>query len=164
MEVFEQIYIEYSERIYHFLYKLCRNESEAEELTQETFFRAFRSFDKFRGDSSIFTWLAAIAKNTYYHYNKKHHQTLDSIDLESVVDAYCAQEDLVEEVVMRNEVLGRVRELLHELPNKYRDVVMLRIYADMSFKQVAETLHITENSAKVIYYRAKNMLKERINP
>ncbi|MGN1085328.1 MAG: RNA polymerase sigma factor, partial [Lachnospiraceae bacterium] len=66
MESFEIIYERYQPRIYSFLFKLCKNEQLAEELTQETFYRAFVSFGKYKGNSSMFTWLAAIAKYTYF--------------------------------------------------------------------------------------------------
>lgn len=162
MELFEEIYTEYSERIYRFLYRLCGSDENAEELTQETFYRAFKSFRKFRGDSCVFTWLASIAKFTYFNQIKKQKQTVDAIDLDSAVEMYCAESSQVENSVYRDEVQQTMRRMLHELPEKYRDVVMLRIYADMSFAQVAQALDITENSAKVIFYRAKKTLKERM--
>ncbi|MGN1451811.1 MAG: RNA polymerase sigma factor [Eubacteriales bacterium] len=162
MEVFEQIYRENSAPVYSFLYKLCGDKSEAEELTQETFFRALKSFDKFRGDSTVFTWLIAIAKRTYYAYLKNKKRGLDQIDITEIVDTYCEGGESMEDKVMRDLVTQRVRELTKKLPEKYRDVVMLRIYADMTFAEIGQTIGITENSAKVIYYRAKNMLKEKL--
>ena len=158
---FEKIYLEYSQQIYSFLYKLSGSEDVAEELTQETFCRAFRGFDRFRGDSSVFTWLAAIAKRTYFQYIKKTRQNLEAIDISLVVEGYY-QSPAVEDTVIMRDIRDGVEKLLYEIPQKYRDVVLLRVYADMSFADVAETLGITENSAKVIYYRAKKMLKERV--
>jgi len=79
-----------------------------------------------------------------------------------VVETYCEAEETMEDGVMRRMVTEKVRELLWELPDKYRDVVMLRVYAELSFAQIGSTMGITENSAKVIYFRAKNMLKERL--
>ncbi len=164
MESFEIIYERYQPRIYSFLFKLCKNEQLAEELTQETFYRAFVSFGKYKGNSSMFTWLAAIAKYTYFGYLKKEKQSRNMIVLEDVVDFYMAQEhqDSAEDKLLRKEVTERVREVLQELPQKNLEVVALRIYAEMSFKQVAETMEISESSAKVLYFRAKTMLKERL--
>ncbi|MGN1084653.1 MAG: RNA polymerase sigma factor, partial [Lachnospiraceae bacterium] len=86
------------------------------------------------------------------------------IVLEDVVDFYMAQEhqDSAEDKLLRKEVTERVREVLQELPQKNLEVVALRIYAEMSFKQVAETMEISESSAKVLYFRTKTMLKERL--
>ena len=71
MSDFEQIYTAYFDRVFAFLMRIVRNRETAEELTQETFFQAFRSFRNFRGDSELFTWLASIAKYTFFSYVRK---------------------------------------------------------------------------------------------
>lgn len=164
MKDFEEIYVQYQSKIYSFLYKLCGDVQLSEELTQETFYQAFVSFDKYKGNSSMFTWLAAIAKYTYFGYLKKERQTRDAIRLEDVVDFYMASEyrNSAEDKLLRREVTEKVREVLKELPQRNLEVVALRIYAEMSFKQVAESMGISESSAKVLYFRTKNMLKERL--
>ena len=164
MNDFEEIYVQYQGKIYSFLHKLSGDVQLAEELTQETFYRAFVSFGKYKGNSSMFTWLAAIAKYTYFGYLKKERQSRESIQLDDVVDFYISQEyqNSAEDAVLRKEITGKVREVLLELPQKNLEVVALRIYAEMSFKQVAEAMGISEGSAKVLYFRAKNMLKERL--
>ncbi len=161
-EAFEAIYKENYSRVYAFLFRLCANEDLAEELTQETFFRAFRKFQTYRGDSALFTWLASIAKFTLYEYIRKNRLGLDALSLDTVVDTYCQAEATLEERAINAAVHAGVRELLHTLPQKYRDVIILRIYADLPFRQVAEAMHISENSAKVLYYRAKMKLKEKL--
>lgn len=164
MDDFEEIYVRYQPKIYNFLYKLSGDVQIAEELTQETFYRGFVSFGKYKGNSSLFTWLAAIAKYTYFGYLKKERQSRDAIQLDDVVDFYISQEhgNSAEDIVLRKEITEQVREVLRELPQKNLEVVALRIYAEMSFKQVAETMGISESSAKVLYFRAKNMLKGRL--
>ena len=164
MEDFEEIYVRYQMKIYSFLYRLSGDAQLSEELTQETFYRAFVSFGKYKGNSSMFTWLAAIAKYTYFGYLKKERQSRESIQLDDVVDFYISQEyrNSAEDAVLRKEITEKVREVLLELPQKNLEVVALRIYAEMSFKQVAEAMGISEGSAKVLYFRAKNMLKERL--
>ena len=164
MNDFEEIYVRYQTKIYSFLYRLCGDAQLAEELTQETFYRAFVSFQKYKGKSSMFTWLAALAKYTYFGYLKKEKQTREVIQLEDVVSLLVEQagDESAESLVLRKEIAQKVREVLLELPQKNLEVVALRIYGEMSFKQVAETMGISESSAKVLYFRAKNMLKERL--
>lgn len=161
-QAFETIYQENYHRVHAFLYRLSRDEDLSEELTQETFFRAFRKFRDYRGESAIFTWLASIAKFTYYEYLRKHKLSLDTISLESVVETYCQAEGNLEEQILSQAVYAGVRELLHTLPQNYRDVIILRIYAELSFRQTADAMGISENSAKVLYYRAKMKLKEKL--
>ncbi len=159
MDSFETIYKDHFARVYAFLYRLCKNESTAEELTQETFLQAFASFHRFRGDSELFTWLASIAKHVFYTYLRKNRLQLTAINIDLVTDVICT-EDGPEEIAERHAVGESVRKLLSDIPDKYRDVVMLRLYADLPFSQVAAALKISENSAKVIYHRAKKMLYE----
>jgi len=163
METFETIYEQNFSRVYAFLFRLCRNENLAEELTQETFFQAFRSFYRFRGESELFTWLASIAKHTFFAYLRKNRRQLECINLELVTDALCEDEENgPEETVQKKMTAETVRSLIRNIPEKYRDVVMLRLYAELPFSQVAAALKISENSAKVIFHRAKKMLTEEL--
>ena len=163
MDSFEAIYEENFPRVYAFLYRLCKNESTAEELTQETFLQAFTSFYRFRGDSELFTWLASIAKHVFFTYLRKNRLQLEAINLDLVADVMCTEDGSdPEEITERHAVQDSVRRLLYKIPEKYRDVVMLRLYADLPFSQVAAALKISENSAKVIFHRAKKMLLEEL--
>ncbi|HHU06184.1 MAG TPA: sigma-70 family RNA polymerase sigma factor [Clostridiales bacterium] len=163
LKQFEQLYREYYPRIFSFIYKLCRDFSLTEELTQETFLQAFKGFHKFRGNCEVFTWLAAIAKHTFYKYLRKHKLGLDAISLDYLAETYCINTlGDPENELKRKMVAEAVRRIINGIPEKYRDVVMLRIYGEMSFNQVAQALNISENSAKVIFFRAKKMLMEEI--
>ncbi len=160
---FEALYREYFPRIYAFLYKLTENRDLAEELTQETFYQAFVAFYRFRGDSDVFTWLASIAKHTYYRWLRKNKRQIDTVNPEALIESY--SESVSEhpaDTVERHLLAERVRHALSALPKKYRDVTILRVYADMSYTQIGDALGISENSARVIYFRAKKMMMEAI--
>lgn len=158
MKSFETLYKEYYERVYYFLFRLCADRSLAEDLTQETFLQAYTSFHKFRGECEVFTWLASIGKHTYFRYLKKNKLHLDSANLDLVVNTYCTGCVDPEEHMQKKDVEEAVRAMVEGIPKKYRDVVLLRIYAELSFSQIALILNINENSAKVIYFRAKKLL------
>ena len=160
MKMFETLYREYYQKVYAFLYRLCADPDLAEDLTQETFLQAYKSFHKFRGDCEVFTWLAAIGKHTYFKYLKKKKLHLDAANLELVAQSYLQNEDSPEEHIDRKDVEKAVRKVVENIPKKYRDVVLLRIYAELPFSQIAQSLKISESSAKVIYFRAKKMLME----
>ncbi|MBQ8012635.1 MAG: sigma-70 family RNA polymerase sigma factor [Oscillospiraceae bacterium] len=160
---FEALYKEYFSRTYAFLYKLTEQRDLAEELTQETFYQAFVSFHRFRGDSDVFTWLASIAKHTYYRYLRKNKHLIDSISTDLIADLYYHDDgEQLEDTVERQLLLDSTRKAMQSLPDKYRDVMVLRIYADMSYAEIGKSLHISENSARVIYHRAKKMILEAI--
>lgn len=163
-DVYGKVYKENYKRVFSFLYRLCRDYHTAEELTQETFFQAFRSFGSFKGKSDIFTWLAAIAKHCYFKYLRKNRHGPESTDLDRIADMYFdtteREEQNPEGLYLRAELKSAARRVIKKLPAKYRDVVVLRVYAELTFAQTADALGISENSAKVIYFRAKKMLKE----
>ncbi len=161
MESFEKIYRDNAPRVHAFLFALCGDTLLSEELTQETFFQAFSSFHRFQGQSELFTWLAAIAKHTYYKHLRKNKQGLDAINLDLVTDAFCRTSHCnPEDAIIKRVIVDSVKRVIRKLPEKYRDVVILRIYAEMPFAQIGKALEISENSAKVIYFRAKKMLTE----
>ena len=160
---FEALYQEYFPRIYAFLYKLTENRDLAEELTQETFYQAFVSFYRFRGDSDVFTWLASIGKHTYYRYLRKNRHHIESLSAEQLIELYGeGSTEHLADTVERQLLMESTRRALLALPKKYQDVTILRVYADMSYAQIGDALHISENSARVIYFRAKKMMMEAI--
>lgn len=158
MQSFEDVYRIYFRRIYSFLYKLTSDHDISEEMAQETFYRAFLCFHKYDGSCEMFTWLAAIAKNVFFKYLRK--QKLTSLNIALLVEPQSSDEINPEEILEQKFVASYVQECVSRLPQKYRDVVFLRIYAELPFSQIADSLGITENSAKVVYYRAKNLLRK----
>ena len=162
LKIFESLYREYYQKVYAFLYRLSADPDLAEDLTQETFLQAYKSFHKFRGDCEVFTWLAAIGKHVYFKYLKKRKLHLDAANLELVAKSYMEGDVSPEEHIHKKDVEKAVRKVVDSIPPKYRDVVLLRIYAELPFSQIAQILKITESSAKVIYFRAKKMLMEEL--
>lgn len=158
---FEEIYNEYFARIYFFLHKLCHDDDLCEEMTQETFYQALISFHRFDGSCELFTWLAAIAKNTYFRYLRKNRVKFIDIDI-LVNERDDDERTSPERIVSKQITIQNVREALKGLPQKYYDVVVLRIYGEIPYSQIAVILKISETSAKVIFHRAKILLKERL--
>lgn len=157
---FEMLYRAYYDRVYAFLHRLCGDRALAEDLAQETFLQAYMSFHRFRGECEVFTWLASIGKHVYFKYLKRNKLHLDSANLDLVVNTYYTQNADPEEYFHKKYVEKAVRAMVKEIPKKYRDVVLLRIYAELPFSQIALALKISENSAKVIFFRAKKKMME----
>lgn len=155
---FEAIYTRYFDGIYRFLSKLCDNPDLCEEMTQETFYQAYLSLHRYNGKCELFTWLAAIAKNTYFKYLRRNKITHLDLELAVLPDEQSSPEYILEKRLRSDQI----REAVRKLPAKYRDVVILRIYAERPYAEVARLLGITENSAKVIFHRAKEILRKEI--
>ncbi|MBQ4529891.1 MAG: sigma-70 family RNA polymerase sigma factor [Lachnospiraceae bacterium] len=153
-------YEEYYQTVYKFLMGLTAGNHElAEELTQETFYRATKNIGKFRGDSKMSTWLCQIAKYAFYQYiDKKNRQK--EVPLETVVDI--ALEEEVEKSYIQNETKLSLYKKIQELESPMKDVVMLRLTGDLSFREIGDILGKSENWARVTFYRGKQILGRRL--
>lgn len=160
-EEFERIYADYHKQIYAFLYKLSHDSYVSEELTQETFYQAYKSFHRYNGQCAMFTWLAAIAKNQFFKYLRKTKTESLLIDLfVSDLEAPITEDPGYN--IMREVEMSRVKEAISSIPEKYSEVLILRIYGELSYEEIARKLGISVNSAKVIFFRAKNYMKEKL--
>lgn len=158
MAEFESIYSEYFRDVYLFVLSLSRNEKVAEEITQETFFKALKSIDKFNGNCKINVWLCQIAKNTYFTYLDKQ-KRYDADDIGGKTS-----ENSIEAMILSKEETFRIHEVLHCLVEPYKEVFTLRVFGELSFKQISQLFEKTESWARVTFHRAKqkiqSMLKE----
>lgn len=154
MQDFDEIYEQHYMRIYKYLMSLCQNPSMAEEITQETFFRAYKGIDGFRGDCRISSWLCQIAKNTYYSRRKRERSQFGEIPAEAV-------EDVEAHFLMKEAAYGAHRAL-HGLREPYKEVFWLKTFGELSFRQIGELFGRSENWSRVTYYRAKIMIREEL--
>lgn len=150
----EQLYQENAKIVYHYLLSLCHDSSLAEDLTQETFLRAYQSLERYDGNCKISTWLCQIAKHLYYQYLSKHkREVVTCPDEETVADTPPPEET----VLYRLELMDVLKEM-QKLPGQMREVIYLRVAADLSFREIGEILGRSENWARVNFYRGKEML------
>ena len=163
MQDFEHLYSAYKKDIYNFILRISGYEyAIAEELTQETFYRAFMSFSKFQGRCQIKTWLCQIAKNVYYQYlrkNKKDSLVFKSA-IEQVPDKYTST--IPEHEIEKAELIRKALSIINDFDNRTRDVVLYRLYSDLSYAQISLLMGISEGSAKVVFFRGKALLQARL--
>ena len=156
MQDMEQIYEQYFETVNKYLFCLTRNNDIAEELTQETFYKAVKKIDTYKGECKISVWLCQIAKNSWYDYCKKNKKV---IRLEEELLEIQSDETTEEKVISNDEKISLYRKL-QKLDEKTREVIYLRITGELSFKEIGMILNQTENWTRVTFYRGKNQLKE----
>ena len=149
---FEKTYQEYQQMIHAFLLRLCGNAHLAEELTQETFYQAFKHWGKFRGQSSISTWLCKIAKNQLYNAVRRK----ELLPLEEAV--HHTGTDVADALADSDRVMAAHR-LVHRLPEPMREVFTLRTFGDLSHQQIGSLFGKSDSWARVTYYRARQMLQ-----
>lgn len=160
MTEFEKIYRTYFNDVFLYIRRLSNNEDIAAEITSETFYKAMRSINSFRGDCDIRVWLCQIAKNCYYTYLKKAGQvgSIEDIDFLNI----SAQDETVEERLSRQDKAMQIQKILHDVPDPYKEVFMWRVFAELNYKQIGQLFGKSENWACVTYHRARKMIKERL--
>ena len=141
----ESLYSSYSRKVYYYLLSLSGNPELSEDLMQETFLKAAMKIDTFRQESSLSTWLCSIAKNLYLDTLRKQKSSVSAEDYLLVANE--PKRDL------------RIFSCLHELPEPFREIVYLRTFCSMSFREIGEILGKTDTWSRVMYYRGKEKLK-----
>lgn len=153
---FEEIYNLYFKDVYRYVFSICKNANIAEEVTQETFFKALKSINSFNGSCKISVWLCQIARNTYYTLYQKEKK------LVSLPDENTMAFDDVESKFFDKDTANRLHVLLHNLKEPYKEVFTLRVFGDLSFSKIGELFGKSDSWARVVFYRAKTQLKEDI--
>ena len=156
MAEFEQIYEANQGFIYKFLLNYCRDASLAEELTQETFFKAYMNFQALKDRDKAPAWLCQIARNTYFawYHQQKRIQPLD----ETIV---LAQADL-EEMAISKDLSHAAMRCLQELDQPYKEVLMLAVFGGVSLKEISRLFGKSESWARVTFYRAKQKILDNM--
>ena len=154
----EGIYQEHAQFIYRYLYSLCHQRELAEELTQETFYRAVYSLERYDGTCKVSVWLCQIARHIWYQYVEKNKKYPTSeLPIEFPDCALSPEEQLVQA-----DVHERLYRQIFSLKSPMKEVVFLRISEELSFADIGTILDKNENWARVTFYRAKKKLMEGI--
>lgn len=153
MKQIENLYVKYKLDIYRYLLSITHNPSLSEDLLSETFVRAIYSIGKFKGDSSVKTWLFSIARHVWLQYLRKNRPASEYSDL---LELYMADSTL--EIIFTKQLKSRIAELLETKDQKTRSIIGMRING-ISYSEISEKLSISENAARVIDFRTKNWLK-----
>ena len=180
MNEFEKIYRAYFNDVFLFIKYLSKDDDLAQDITSETFFKAMKSLDTFRGDCHIRVWLCQIAKNCYFSYLKTQNKFLSQKEADDFLSIYqgeyqgdyetrrtsascCqAQNSTPEEKLIQKEQSAKIHMLVHKLPEPYKEVFMLRVFGELSFKQIGEIFKKTSNWACVTYHRARTKIQEQM--
>ena len=158
MQNIEEIYKQYSNTVYKYLFCLTDKEDIAEELTQETFAIAVKEIKKFKGECKVSVWLCQIAKHLWYKEVKKS-KTHKDIPIENITEDLEVIET-TEDIVCKKEEKLKLFKDMQKLDNLSREVVYLRTIGNLNFVEIGEILGKTANWARVTFYRAKQKIRE----
>ena len=171
---FDALVVLYQKKIFNAIYRFIGDYEEATDLTQETFISAFKHYDRFRGDSKVFTWLYQIARNLCINRVRQRERQrslrIESLDqprdldddgmTREIADSSQAPHILLE----KKELQQRLRAAVEALPPDYREVVLLREYHNLSYNEIVEATGLTLENVKTRLSRARAMLRRKLEP
>lgn len=158
-EITDEVLLAEYEAVYRYALSLCQNETEAQDLTQETFIKAMQASGAFEGKSSLYTWLCTITKNLWINKCKKANrevlQDYAEMDTPSIGKPF-------EQMLTEQSFSKQVHFVLHTMEEPYKEVFSLRVFGELPFADIAELFSKTESWARVTYHRAKKMITEQL--
>ena len=158
MQSFDEMFALYFGRVYRFALSLTRSTALAEDITQQTFFKALKKIESFEGRSDPGTWLCSIAKNEYFSLRKRGREQAEPPDSTLFMGRAADAAEHAE----NEATLMQIHRHLHELEEPYREVFMLRVFGELKYAQIGSLFGKKDSWARVIYYRAKLKLQEKI--
>ncbi len=160
----------YHRQIIHFLFRMVRNESVAEELAQEVFLRVYRSRESYRAEAKFSTWLYRIATNLAVNHARdtKSERTAQTLELDKPDEESGSRPEVadseanVEQRMLREERMAAIRAEIAALPERQRLAVLMHKYQEMDYRQIGEVLKLSESATKSLLFRAYQTLRERL--
>lgn len=154
MPPFEALYEAYFDEVYRYAFSLCGHKETAEDVTAETFLKAMQHMETFRGDCDFKVWLFSIAKNTFYSYCRAQKRFADAPPDEDLPAG-----ENTEDTVIAAARAAEILKALRTLPEPYREVFSMRVFGELSFRQIGTLFGKTEHWACVTFHRARQKLK-----
>lgn len=150
---FDEIYRLYAADLYRFIYKLSMNEALSMDILQNTMLKAIMSYDKFKGNCSVKTWLCTIARNEYYNIIKSSESKNLPLD-----EAQNSLTESIENRILDSSQALEIHRILHALDEPYKEIFTLRVFAELKFSDIGAIFGKSENWARVNFFRAKEKL------
>ncbi|MHC5082495.1 MAG: RNA polymerase sigma factor [Planctomycetota bacterium] len=170
-EAMSCLVVKYQDRVYNAILKICKNRDDAAELTQDTFVKVLESITSFRGQSSFYTWLFRVAVNmTLNHCRRKFKLSPVSLDATNEglekdrerLGAMLADKDQNDpaKIAQQKELVQVVTDMIEQLPEDYRVILVLRDIEQMTYAQIAEVLELEAGTVKSRLSRSRAALRE----
>jgi RNA polymerase sigma-70 factor, ECF subfamily len=159
--IIDQLMQEYSDNILHLVYSYVKNRTTAEDLTQEIFLKCYEKLNQFNQQATIKTWLYRIASNHCKDYLRSWHYRKITFS-DKILDYIPSKSKQVEEEVISNSEENILTNAVINLPLKYREVVFLHYYEELSLADISKITTVNINTLKTRLKRAKELLKDKL--
>ena len=158
----------YKNMVFSLAFKMTKNREEAEEISQDTFIKAYKNLSKFKGDSKFSTWLYRIAYHTSLDNLKKNKNNNNSFEINEITFNQIKATEHILEGIERKERAKMMEICLHKLPDEERTIIWMFYYDELSLKEITEITSMSEANLKVKLHRARKKLltivKENVEP
>jgi len=167
---FDFLVIKYQHRIIQLVNRYVKDPSEAQDVAQEAFIKAYRALGNFRGDSAFYTWLYRIAINTAKNYlvsrsRRNSDYQVDIQDAEVFENAPQLQGmETPERLLLNQEIIDTIQEAIDKLPEDMRTAIMLREFEGMSYEEIAEAMECPVGTVRSRIFRAREAIDNKLNP
>jgi RNA polymerase sigma-70 factor (ECF subfamily) len=167
---FDLLVIKYQHKIVHLVNRYVKDPSEAQDVAQDTFIKAYRALGDFRGDSAFYTWLYRIAINTAKNYllsrSRRHFDyEIDVQDAEQVENAPQLKNiETPENLLMNEQIVAVIKSAIERLPEEMRIAITLREFEGMSYEEIAEAMDCPIGTVRSRIFRAREAIDQKLNP
>jgi len=153
----ESLYNMYFKDVYLYIKSISKDHHIAEDITSETFIKAIKSINTFKGNCDIRVWLCQIAKNEYYSYLRKNKRLVFTDSVKEQIG-----ETNVETMMTSREDALKIHEILHRLKEPYKEVFYLRVFGELNFREIGNIFGKTANWACVTFHRARKKIQKEM--
>ena len=167
---FDFLVIKYQHKIIQLVNRYVKDPSEAQDVAQEAFIKAYRALGNFRGDSAFYTWLYRIAINTAKNYlvsrsRRSSDYQVDIQDAEALENAPQLQGmETPERLLLNQEIIDTIKTAIDKLPEEMRTAIMLREFEGMSYEEIAVAMDCPVGTVRSRIFRAREAIDNKLNP
>ncbi len=167
---FDLLVIKYQHRIIQLVNRYVKDPSEAQDIAQEAFIKAYRALENFRGDSAFYTWLYRIAINTAKNYLVSRNRRFSDyqIDVQEAEQVENAPQlkamETPEYLLLNDEIISTIKTAIEKLPEEMKTAIMLREFEGMSYEEIAQTMECPVGTVRSRIFRAREAIDEKLSP
>jgi RNA polymerase sigma-70 factor (ECF subfamily) len=167
---FDMLVIKYQHKIIQLVNRYVKDPSEAQDVAQESFIKAYRALGNFRGDSAFYTWLYRIAINTAKNYlvartRRSSQYEVDIQDAEQIENApQLHGMETPEGLLINDEIIAAIKSAIENLPEEMRTAIMLREFEGMSYEEIAEAMSCPVGTVRSRIFRAREAIDNKLTP
>ena len=160
---FDILVVKYQDRLTYSVYKFCKDLELSQDITQEAFVKAFRNIDKFRGESSFYTWIYRIAINTaknYFSNKSRGAETYNEDILDTALSDMSLNSDNPETLLAAEEMKDVVNQAFQNLPDEIRSTLSLREYDGLSYEEIAKVQNCPIGTVRSRIFKGRELINE----